>query len=695
MVASIKTFRPRRVAIILIFLFLGTMLLVQFDSAHISYAISNEDIANNFSEDDNKNNILANCRYGLISAENTAWVIPETGAGIFYKYNHPKWHGPLPENDAEFIHLIRTKQEKTESGQYLPDWYTNFPLDQYLANLIKDNPGDLWMVGNEIERGPNPGDINPKNLATDDIYADIYVEAYHEVYNFIKSNDPTARVANAGLIQITPMRLQYLDMMWDAYLQKYGEPMPVDVWTIHAYVLPELDSNGQPNNIASVALGTDPGLGKRASGGDGALCPDDDVYCLAEHDDLSIFADQIVAMRQWMKDRGQQNKPLVITEYGTLYPYTGSGENCSLKDEFGNCFTPQRVSQFMLGTFDYLNNAKSASLGYPLDDNKLVQQWIWFSAKSSNGNSGNLLRNDATQFNDLGNTFKNHILAESTYKNLVIESVSAFQTQQGQGGGTAQLSVAFRNIGSTAVDAPFNVTFYRDAARTQPIATTTVDPLVRGCGTKSYAASVEWSGLSSGDHQFWVHIDSNNDIPEQPSGNSGNLGSGQVNIKNTSFYSIDLEIESHGNGDGGTVNISPNLPSYEAGTQVTLNAIPYAGWLFEGWEGDIAGNNPNIKIIMNSDTDVRARFVQENYELDINKTGQGTVTITPQKTIYFFGDRVTLKATPANGWRFVAWTGDINDNASTIQITFDESINTTAIFAKGSKLFMPVSMKAD
>ena len=56
-------------------------------------------------------------------------------------------------------------------------------------------------------------------------------------------------------------------------------------------------------------------------------------------------------MRTWMKQHGQQNKPLILSEYSLLYPYDIDPEGCFLQDEYGNCFTPQRVSTFMKNSF--------------------------------------------------------------------------------------------------------------------------------------------------------------------------------------------------------------------------------------------------------------------------------------------------------------------------------------------------------
>ena len=47
-------------------------------------------------------------------------------------------------------------------------------------------------------------------------------------------------------------------------------------------------------------------------------CGDPLVYCFAEHDNMAIFDQQVRAMRTWMKNHGQQNKPLIISEYSLL-----------------------------------------------------------------------------------------------------------------------------------------------------------------------------------------------------------------------------------------------------------------------------------------------------------------------------------------------------------------------------------------
>ena len=90
-------------------------------------------------------------------------------------------------------------------------------------------PGRAWLIGNEP-------DIVHQDWATPAAYA----AAYHTLYTAIKAADPSAQVVAGNLSQITPLRLRYLDAVLAAYAAAYGAPMPVDVWGMHAFVLPEV-----------------------------------------------------------------------------------------------------------------------------------------------------------------------------------------------------------------------------------------------------------------------------------------------------------------------------------------------------------------------------------------------------------------------------------------------------------------------
>jgi hypothetical protein len=241
------------------------------------------------------------------------------------------------------------------------------------------NPGSLWLIGNEMDRTDWSGG------GQDEMLPELYAHAYHELYYLIRGIDPTARVAVGGIIQATPSRLEYMTKMWDEYTASYASPMPVDVWNVHNFIFKEAcDSYGAsvPPGYEGAPPYNDPCFG---------WIPSSDWT----HVDMGIFDQQIRAFRQWMKDRGQQNKELIVSEYGILYYHEGM-EGLDT------------VRGFMLDTFDYFMNTKDCSLGYVADDCRLVQRWAWYSLdddRPSINQYAKLFDNDTLQMTDVGEAF--------------------------------------------------------------------------------------------------------------------------------------------------------------------------------------------------------------------------------------------------------------------------------------------------
>jgi hypothetical protein len=87
----------------------------------------------------------------------------------------------------------------------------------------------------------------------------------------------------------------------------------------------------------------------------------------AQNADVELFKDHVHAFRAWMKENGYQDKPLIISEYGVLFPPDLLPE--------GN----ETAAKFMIDTFDFLLAARDEETGYPEDDYRLVQRWLWYS----------------------------------------------------------------------------------------------------------------------------------------------------------------------------------------------------------------------------------------------------------------------------------------------------------------------------
>ena len=74
---------------------------------------------------------------------------------------------------------------------------------------------------------------------------------------------------------------------------------------------------------------------------------------------------------------------------------------------------------------------------------------------------------------------------------------------------------------------------------------------------------------------------------------------------------------------------------------------------------------------------------EEPYEYTLTLTASppagGTIGDTPAPP-YYYNDIVTLTATPATGWSFSSWSGDLSGNTNPTTITMNANKAVTAIF---------------
>jgi len=319
------------------------------------------------------------------------------GAGWYLDYATQV--NPARPNGMDYAQMIRATNPPPTREQ----------LDTRVGAVIDANPGALWILGNEPDRQGQQDSVTTTEYAT----------FYHDVYQYIKNRDPNSQIAIAGVIQPTPLRLLYLSNVLSEYERMYGEAMPIDVWTTHAFILREQrpPPADQPQDVdGNWGAGIPTGL----TGSDelGKL------YDVDEHNNLQIFKDQLVALRQWMADNGQRDKELLVTEYGILFPEIFAG------------FTPEETRDFMIDTFDYMLDATDDQIGYPADGNRLVQRFSWFSLNSPGAfhpqNTGNffdhsLFDNETFEIEFMGLAFEEYVAARTTEfadtVDLVIEDV--------------------------------------------------------------------------------------------------------------------------------------------------------------------------------------------------------------------------------------------------------------------------------
>lgn len=237
-----------------------------------------------------------------------------------------------------------------------------------IDRVLTEQPGAVWVIGNE-----------PDVYVQDGVDPQTYARYYHDTYTYIKSQDPTALVAIGSVSQPTPLRRAYLDIVLDTYQASYGTAMPIDIWTVHAFVFRE--------EAGSWGVGIPPGMN-----GAGAK-----LYEVADHGNLDIFKQNLVDFRAWMAERGYGDRPLAVTEYGIVMP-----------PDYG--YPPEKVAGFLTQTFDFYLNAAN-STGYAPDGNRLVQWWVWFSLYETDEgySTGNLVDKATGQLTALGQVFANYV----------------------------------------------------------------------------------------------------------------------------------------------------------------------------------------------------------------------------------------------------------------------------------------------
>ncbi|HOS02989.1 MAG TPA: hypothetical protein PKZ01_07900, partial [Candidatus Hydrogenedentes bacterium] len=118
---------------------------------------------------------------------------------------------------------------------------------------------------------------------------------------------------------------------------------------------------------------------------------------------------------------------------------------------------------------------------------------------------------------------------------------------------------------------------------------------------------------------------------------------------------------------------------YYVGDVVTLTATPASGWTFQGWSGDLGGSTNPISLTLNTNKSVTATFVRVAATLTLTTSGQGTIGVD-KAAPYYVGDVVTLTATPASGWTFQGWSGDLSGTTNPASLTLNTNKSVTATF---------------
>lgn len=287
------------------------------------------------------------CHFGIAApAGISGYDLSLLGVGSYLDWGSAR--NPSVPAEIAYFHVLRVSDAQYESVKsILPVRLTQFP-------------GAVWIIGNE------PDSEVPYQ---DHISAESYGDRYYELASIIRTNDPSARIAFGTIIQPTEIRMAYLQKALDRLVVKAGNKTTalglIDIYSTHAFILNEeqmYEYDNQGNIIRSLSWGAGWPIGYTPNANWGTP----ETITVEQTYSIDLYKSRILRFRQWMKDNGDQNKPLWVTEYGSLMPtWLNVSENTT--------------ATFMEQTFDYTLRYTDPNLGYAPDKNRLVQHLVWYS----------------------------------------------------------------------------------------------------------------------------------------------------------------------------------------------------------------------------------------------------------------------------------------------------------------------------
>jgi hypothetical protein len=505
-----------------------------------------------------------------------------------------------------------------------PDAVSVSPSRSTIQQIARANPGSVWLIGNEPDR----------IIYMDDVCPDEYALVYHELYHLIKEVDPTAKIAVGGVVQTTPIRLQYLDIVMCAYEHTYGTKLPADLWNVHAFILNE-EAGGWGCDLPPGMV--TPSLAQRRN--------------VWDCDDMSIFKQQIHDFRQWMADHGERDKPLIVSEYGILMPEKWSDGSWFCdgdpyhNDPLGRCapgngrpYDYARVTAFMQATFDYFLGVDldgiDASLGYPADGNRLMQAWNWYSLNEDWMYNGNLFHSSNKQITALGVDFRDYATPlKVNYKDLLPWELSFEHPSDLFAGDpvTVTISSEVFNMGNEAAeDVPVRFWDGQPGVGTQLGLVTATTVLSRYQGAPTVA--ITWPTVATNVHDIYVEVNPEQSITET------------IYTNNTISATLDFKSDLTLNA----ITFDPPDPLLEKGQEVTITIsaqVQNVGHLaavnvrVRFWDGDPGGGGTQIgdQIIAPNPADPLGRdevaTAQITWTTDVSGTHEIYVRVDPDNAI--------------------------------------------------------------
>lgn len=204
-------------------------------------------------------------------------------------------------------------------------------------------------------------------------------------------------------------------------------------------------------------------------------------------------------------------------------------------------------------------------------------------------------------------------------------------------------------------------------------------------GATVYIDNEAYPDLTGSDGMVNISIDSEGtfDIFAEK---DGCIRSGRIELTVTPravTYTLTMEV----NGNGSTIP-SVGSHTYDAGTVVDISATPDTGWEFNSWSGDVTNpSSSSTTVTIDADKSVIANFIEISpviYTLTLTcePNGGGSLTLSPtaEGNQYEAGTSVELTATPADGYVFDTWSGDLNGSTNPASVSMDSDKEVIANF---------------
>lgn len=159
----------------------------------------------------------------------------------------------------------------------------------------------------------------------------------------------------------------------------------------------------------------------------------------------------------------------------------------------------------------------------------------------------------------------------------------------------------------------------------------------------------------------------------------------------TATHTLSVSVSPSGAG-----SVSPSGGEHESGVQVTLTASPASAYTFDYWSGCASGTTSTIAITMDSDKSLTANFkaIIQTYNLTTNISPSWAGSVSPAGGDFEQDAQISVVATPAAGYKFSHWSGDVSGTDPAIMLTMDRSKSVVANFDREYVWMTPVHATA-